>query len=296
MRIFEDPHEFQRFNLERRCSGAELGLFATLGAVHRGHLSLVERARAENSVVISTVFVNPLMFTTREEADSYPVDWPGDLEKLRAAGVDAVLRPSYEAMYPDGFDTRVTVPSFEQRFESARLPNMVSGISTICSKLFELCVPHRWYFGEKDAQQLSLVTRLAKDLNWPCEIVPCESIREPDGLPFSSRNALMTATERESAICVVDAVRQTKQLYDMGEVSAARLTETAGARIASEPETTLEYAAIVDRDTFAERATADDDCLIIVAAQVGRVRVLDNHPLGRPLPVEIQHPTSSLRR
>src|SRR5437660_1678014 len=192
MKVFRDPIEFRDHNLKVRESGQRIGLFASLGSLHEGHMSLVDRARAENDYVISSVFVNPLIFNRLEDADAYPYDPEKDLGKLKARGVDAVIVPDRESVFPSGHETRVTVPPRENRYETALRPNMVTGIATMCSKLFQWVMPHRWYFGEKDAEQVSLIAQFAKDMDWPTEIVPCTSIREPDGLPHSSRNALMT--------------------------------------------------------------------------------------------------------
>jgi pantoate--beta-alanine ligase len=287
MKVFTDPIEFRHHNELRRESGARIGLFATLGALHRGHLSLVERARGENDHVVSSLFVNPLMFRDTDEADAYPVDRDGDLQKLEEHGVDAVVVPSRESIYPPGHTTRVTVTGLAGRYEAARLPNMLVGIATICTVLQQICLPHRWYFGEKDAQQVALVRHLARDLMWPCEIVGCPNIREGDGLPFSSRNALMTPSERHAARCVVDAVRLAKDLYDTGERDAAAIAGVARERIAREPGATPDYAAVVDRESFEDVTSAAGDPLVIVAADLGRLRVLDNLPLSRPLPPEI---------
>ncbi|AHH97258.1 pantoate--beta-alanine ligase [Kutzneria viridogrisea] len=287
MKVFTDPIEFRAHNEKLRESGRSIGMFGTLGAVHRGHLSLVDRARAENDVVVSSIFVNPLMFNESAEADRYPSDDEGDLAKLEAAGVDAVVVPPREAVYPPGHVTRITLPELEGRYEAARLPNMLTGISTICTKLLHICVPHRWYFGEKDAQQVAVMKRLARDLWWSCEVVPCPSVREADGLPVSSRNALMDEAERAAALCVVDAVRLAKLRYDAGERDVRALTAVARARIAEQPGARLDYATVVDKDSFDDRETADSGSLVVVAADLGRVRVLDNHPLGRELPPEL---------
>lgn len=287
MKVFKDPIEFRTYNEKLRASGQQIGLFATLGAVHKGHLSLVEAARGENDVVVSSVFVNPLMFNSVDDADGYPSAPDADLELLEERGVDAVIIPERSVIYPPGHVTRVTVPALEGRYEAARMPNMLSGISTICSMLFQICVPHRWYFGEKDAQQLALVKQVARDLLWPCEIIPCPSIREPDGLPFSSRNATMSAEERDSALAVVQAVKATKAAYDAGDRDARDLIAVSEEAIAGVDGAISDYSALVARESFADQDTADDDSLIVVAADLGRLRVLDNHTLGRPLPPEL---------
>lgn len=287
MQIFTDPLEFRSHNEKARSSGKRIGLFATLGSVHQGHLSLVDSARSENDVVVSSVFVNPLMFNNVADANEYPSAPQLDLERLEERGVDSVIVPDRESIYPPGHNTRVTVPALEGRYESRSLPNSISGISTICSILYQICVPHRWYFGEKDAQQVALVKHLARDLFWSCEIVPCPSIREQDGLPFSSRNATMTNQEREAAVAVVRAIQAAKDVYDAGHRRASDIIDASEKAVAAIDGATFEYAAVVDRDSFADCDTADSNSLIVAAADLGRMRVLDNHPLGRPLPVEI---------
>jgi pantoate--beta-alanine ligase len=286
MKIFRDPIEFRDENLKIRESGRRIGLFASLGSLHEGHLSLVDRARAETDHVISSVFVNPLIFDRIEDADAYPYDPAKDLEKLEARGVDAVVVPDRKSVFPPGHQTRVTVTAREGRYETATRPNMVTGIATMCSKLFQWGMPHRWYFGEKDAEQVSLITQFAKDMDWPTEIVPCTSIREPDGLPCSSRNALMTPDERALATCVVRAVRAAKACYDAGERGADVLTGVAAAEVKAAG-AGVDYAVLVDRCSFQDLTAATDDALLAVAADLGRLRVLDNHRLSRPLPAEV---------
>lgn len=292
MQIFTDPAEFQRHNDRLRKGGTQIGLFATLGAIHKGHLSLVDRAIAENDVVVSSIFVNDLMFTTSAEASAYPTDLAGDLAKLEAKGVTAVITPSRDAVYPPGYSTRVTVPSFEGLLESSRLPNMMTGIATICTKLYELCLPHRWYFGEKDAEQIALVRRLCADLNWQCEIVGCPGVRDDDGLPFSSRNLLLSTDERQSALAVTEAIRATKAAFDQGERSSAALSALGAEAIAAHGGASVEYVEVVEPTTMTKIATAEDNALLVLAIKVGKVRILDNHRLSAALPHELVHPVS----
>ena len=292
MQIFESPAEFQRHNDRLRASGAQIGLFATLGAIHLGHLSLVDRATDENDVVVSSVFVNPLMFTTEAEAAGYPTDLEGDLAKLDAKGVAAVLTPSREAVYPPGFSARVTVQSFEGLLESSRLPNMVTGISTLCTKLYELCLPHKWYFGDKDAEQIALVRRLCADLNWQCEIVGCPAVRDADGLPFSSRNLLLSSEQRQSALAVTDAIRAAKAAYDGDERGSAALTALGTEAVEARDGAVVEYVQIVNPDTMTRQEKADERSLLVLAVKVGSIRILDNHRLGTALPRELNDPVT----
>jgi pantoate--beta-alanine ligase len=287
MQIFTDPLEFQRHNERLRAGGTQIGLFATLGAIHRGHLSLVDRAVAENDVVVSSVFVNNLMFSTDAEYQAYPTDLDGDLAKLEAKGVAAVVTPSREAVYPPGFMTRVTAPGFEGLLESSRLPNMMTGIATICSKIYEWCQPHRWYFGEKDAEQIAMVRQLCTDLNWRCEIVGCPAVREDDGLPSSSRNLLLSTEERRSALAVTAAVKAAKAAFDAGERDSAALSKIGKDAVDSHGGATVEYVEVVERSTMATRPAAADGSLLVAAIKVGAVRLLDNHLLSTPLPQEL---------
>lgn len=290
MKVFRDPREFQRHCEGLRASGKQIGLFATLGAIHSGHLSLVDRALAENDAVVSSVFVNPGHFTTIEAADAYPTNEKGDIEKLESRGVDAVIVPSREAMYPPGHTTRVIAPAFEGLPESKQNPALVSGISTISTRLYNLCRPHRWYFGEKDVEQIALIRRLAADLNWDSEIVGCPALRDADGLPFSSRNLLLSPEQRTAALGVTDAIRAIKARYDHGERDGEALSAAGAEAVVARGGSDVEYIRIVDPATMRLQPVAGDNAMVVIAIDTHPVRILDSFRLREELPEQLSNP------
>lgn len=287
VKIFNDPAEFQHYNREVRASGATLGYAATLGAIHQGHMSLWERARAENDVVVSSIFVNPLSFATPEEADNYPIDAEADLATQEAAGVDAVLCPDRKDMYADGFATQVTVPTLASVFEGHGRDFLIPGTAMIITKLWSLTRPHRWYFGAKDAQQVALARTLARDLMWDTTIVACPTIREPDSIPASSRNVFLEPQDRIHARALPRALSKAYAAYTAGETHATALVRIAERELNLEPGLQVEYVAVVDRTTFKETVIADSASVIILGAIVGQTRLLDNAPLDAPFPCEV---------
>lgn len=287
MKIFTKPADFQKYNRQVRASGASLGYAAALGAVHQGHMSLWERARAENDVVVSSIFVNPYSFATIEEADQYPVDPDADLATQEAAGVDALLFPEREDMYTPEFATQVTVPNLANIFEGRGREFWIPGTAMIITKLWSLTDPHHWYFGAKDAQQVALARTLARDLMWDTEIVPCPTIRESDGVPYSSRNAFLDTETRLNARALPRALDQGISAYANGEQRANEILRTAEEALLKEPNVEVEYVAIVDGTTFQELDTVNDESVLLVAAQVGGTRLLDNAPFNEPFPCEV---------
>lgn len=292
MKVFDDPAEFQLHNAKLRADGRQIGLFATLGAIHKGHLSLVDRAIAENDVVVASVFVNPGHFPTIELADAYPSDLEGDLEKLESRGVTATLAPKRELMYPPNYTTKVIMPSFDGLFESSRNPVLVSGIATVCAKLYALVLPHRWYFGEKDVEQIALVRQLGADLNWATEIIGCPALRDADGLPFSSRNTLLDAAGRNAALAVTDIIRAVKAAFDDGQRDSATLSDIGTVAMKERVGSEKEYIEIVDPITMRTQSTADENSMIVIAVTVPPTRILDSFRLSSPLPRELTDPVS----
>jgi len=252
-----------------------IGLVPTMGALHRGHLSLVERARAENDRVIVSVFVNPLQFGPGEDFERYPRDLQGDLTKLEAAGADAVYTPSVQAMYPPSATTRVLVGEVAEPLEGKSRPGHFEGVATVVLKLFEACRPDRAYFGQKDAQQAAVVTRMARDLDTGVEIVVSPTVREPDGLALSSRNAYLSAAERRAALVLSRALEAANQAWAGGERDPARLRAVLHEVLAAEPLAAVDYAEVVDPATFRPGVP-----LAVMAVRVGGTRLIDNHPLG----------------
>jgi len=250
-----------------------------MGALHAGHLSLVEAAHAENDVVVVSVFVNPLQFGPGEDLERYPRDWDRDLRVLTEAEIDAVYRPSTEAMYPPGATTRVRVGEVSEPLEGAARPVHFEGVATVVTKLLTAVDPDRAYFGQKDAQQVAVVKRLARDLDMGVEIRVVPTVRERDGLALSSRNAYLSSTERKAAIALSAALREAAVAYASGEREPSRLEAVLRRRLGAEPLVEVEYAELVDPATFRKPGT-----LAVLAARVGKTRLIDNHDLAFPFP------------
>jgi pantoate--beta-alanine ligase len=250
-----------------------------MGALHAGHLSLVERARAENSIVIVSIFVNPIQFGPGEDFQRYPRDPDRDAALLRRAGVDAVYRPAVDVMYPPGSSTRVRVSGVSEPLEGLARPGHFEGVATVVTKLFTATEPDRAYFGQKDAQQAAVVKRLARDLDLPVAICVCPTVREADGLALSSRNAYLKPEERLAAVSLSSALRLAAAAYSSGERRPEQLRKTLLARLEAEPLAKVEYAELVDPETLQAPGT-----LAALAVQVGGTRLIDNHDLSKAFP------------
>ena len=250
-----------------------------MGALHAGHLSLVERARAENSIVIVSIFVNPIQFGPGEDFQRYPRDPDRDAALLRRAGVDAVYRPAVDVMYPSGSSTRVRVSGVSEPLEGLARPGHFEGVATVVTKLFTATEPDRAYFGQKDAQQAAVVKRLARDLDLPVAICVCPTVREADGLALSSRNAYLKPEERLAAVSLSSALRLAAAAYSSGERRPEQLRKTLLARLEAEPLAKVEYAEVVDPETLQAPGT-----LAALAVQVGGTRLIDNHDLSKAFP------------
>jgi pantoate--beta-alanine ligase len=261
-----------------RREGLSVGLVPTMGALHAGHLSLIEHAREHCDVVVVSLFVNPAQFNERSDLERYPRDERGDAEAAAAAGADLLFAPSVEEVYPDGFATTVEVLGISERLEGAsRGSEHFRGVATVVTKLLLMVLPDAAYFGQKDAQQLVVIRRLVADLNIPVRIVGVPTVREADGLALSSRNALLSADERARSRALPAALEAARELVAGGERSVERVL--AGARAAMAPfDVSPEYVAIVDPDSFAEldAELAAQPALVVLAARVGDVRLIDN--------------------
>jgi pantoate--beta-alanine ligase len=253
-----------------------VGLVPTMGFLHPGHLSLVHRARAECASVIVSIFVNPTQFGPGEDLATYPRDLPQDLATLEAAGVDLTWTPTPEVMYPPGFQTWVTVEELTKRLEGAERPGHFRGVATVVTKLFTAVQPQKAYFGQKDAQQATVIQQLNRDLNFPIQIEICPTMREPDGLAMSSRNAHLDPTERQSAIVLFRALTRAEAAFAEGERDAGTLRNVVIGIIATEPLAELQYVSCADPHTLQELCTVTERALLSVAARVGRVRLIDN--------------------
>ena len=272
------PGDLRAWSEASRREGLRVGLVPTMGALHAGHVSLVRRARQACERTVVSIFVNPLQFRPGEDFERYPRRLDADLEILRAERVDAVYLPAVETMYPAGATTRVRVAELDAVLEGACRPGHFEGVATVVLKLFEAARPDRSYFGQKDAQQAAVVTRLARDLDTGVEVVVCPTVREPDGLALSSRNAYLGQDERRAALCLVRALRAANAAYAAGERDAAALGTELHEVLAAEPRARVDYAEVVDESTFRPPGT-----LAVLAVRIGTTRLIDNHHLGTPL-------------
>jgi pantoate--beta-alanine ligase len=259
----------------QRRDGRTIGLVPTMGAFHAGHVSLMERARQETDVVVVSLFVNPTQFGPSEDLAAYPRDEARDAAIAEEAGVDVLFAPPVEEVYPDGFQTTVTVGELSQPLEGAQRPGHFDGVATVVVKLLNMVQPDVAFFGQKDAQQALIVRRVVRDLDIPARIAVCPTVREPDGLAMSSRNAYLAPAERERAIALRRALDAAEQAVTAGEREAATVSAAALAAMAPY-EVEPEYLALVDTENLAPVDRIDGEILVALAARVGRARLIDN--------------------
>ena len=257
-----------------------LGLVPTMGALHEGHLSLVRRARDENSTAAASIFVNPTQFGPQEDYRSYPRDLDRDLALLEECGVDLVFLPEPEDMYPAGFDTWVDLDRIASRLEGESRPGHFRGVATVVTKLFTIIRPDRAYFGQKDAQQAQVIRRLNTDLNLGVDPVIMPTVREADGLAMSSRNAYLNPQEREAALVLSRSLRLAQDKHNDGITSASRIRDAMRELIQAEPLAQIDYVSIADHDTLEELETVQTPALVSLAVRIGRARLIDNAVLG----------------
>ncbi len=264
-----------------RATGRTVGLVPTMGALHAGHASLMDRARLECDVVAVTIFVNPLQFGEASDIDNYPRTLEADLAVCAAAGVDIVFAPPVSEMYPSWpsvVPTTVSVQGVSEFWEGASRPGHFDGVSTVVAKLFSIAGACRAYFGEKDFQQLAVVRQMTHDLCLPVDVVGCPIVRENDGLALSSRNVRLSADERTAATVLARALAAGRALFGDGPVRASAVTEAMRRVVATEPSVELDYAVAVQADDLVECDVISDPTSVrlLIAAIVGPVRLIDN--------------------
>lgn len=259
----------------------DLGLVPTMGYLHEGHRSLMRRARAECSAVAVTIFVNPTQFGPNDDFTRYPRDEARDLQACAAEGVDLVLAPSIEEIYPEGACTTVSVGPLSRVLEGAARPGHFDGVATVVTKLFAIAGPCRGYFGQKDAQQLMVIRRLARDLVLPVDVVGCPIIREPDGLAMSSRNVYLSPEERPQALGISRGLRRAEAAWVDGVRDANSLRALVRSEIEAQPLARPEYVSLADTETLEELAgLAGRGALLSVAVRFAGTRLIDNVVLG----------------
>ncbi len=282
MRLITSIAEMQSFSREVRARGNSLALVPTMGALHEGHFSLVRQAKRQCDAVVVSIFVNPMQFGPAEDLPLYPQNLEKDLQLLGPFKIDATFTPATTEMYPEGFETFVDVGKTVTSLEGASRPGHFRGVATVLLKLFNIVRPNLAYFGQKDFQQALLIRRLVADLNLDVRLVICPTVREPDGLAKSSRNAYLSAEDRSAATALYRSLQQAKQLAQAGETDARKILDEMQKVYAGEPRLQLDYVAIVEpaRLQPVERVAAG--CVALVAARVGRARLIDNLILGPP--------------
>jgi len=262
-----------------RRDGRKIAVVPTMGALHDGHLSLLRAARAKADVLILTIFVNPTQFGPNEDLAKYPRDEAGDLAKARACGIDLAFCPEASAMYPPGAQTFVEVRELQQPLCGARRPGHFTGVATIVTKLFHITQPHVAVFGEKDYQQLAIIRRMVRDLDFDIEIASVPIVREPDGLAMSSRNAYLSPAQRESALALSRGLAAAEQAARRGERNAAELVAAARACLEA-AQLRIDYVELRDAVELTEVAQLDRPCVLAIAAFVGTTRLIDNRVLA----------------
>ena len=273
MQVIETVADFRAIE---RTYPRPLGLVPTMGFLHEGHLSLVRRARADNSTAAASIFVNPTQFGENEDLSTYPRDMEGDLEKLRREGVDLVFAPSASEVYPAGFDTSIDVGDVARRLEGEHRPGHFTGVATVVCKLLTVVRPDNVYFGQKDAQQCLVIKRLNDDLNLGANVVVMPTVRDSDGLALSSRNAYLTPEDRQSALSLSRALRIAETMCEEGVRNAATIRSQMMMVLNTQPSASIDYVSIADAETLEEMTTIDRPALVSLAVRVGAVRLIDN--------------------
>jgi len=263
-----------------RREGLVVGFVPTMGALHRGHLRLVERARGESDIVVMSVFVNPLQFGPTEDFGRYPRPIDADARAAADAGVDILFTPSPEEMFPEGRITTVTAGDSAKRWEGQIRPGHFDGVLTVVAKLFNIVQPDVAVFGRKDLQQAGLVKAMVRDLDFPLTVVVAPTVREDDGLALSSRNSYLSASDRQSALVLVRSLRAASAAFDGGERDVQRLEEAGKRLFADVPAAQLQYFAVVNGDSLEPATEAKPGSAVIVAARLGDTRLIDNIILG----------------
>jgi pantoate--beta-alanine ligase len=257
-----------------------VGFVPTMGFLHEGHITLVQRAKRENDIVVVSIFVNPTQFGPDEDFARYPRDTERDLILLEKERTDIVFMPAPNDIYPDSYNTWVETLGITKRLEGKKRPGHFMGVTTIVNKLFNIVLPHKAYFGQKDAQQLRVIQKMVTDLNMHVEIVPVATVREKDGLAMSSRNAYLNDEERQAALVLYKALSIAEELYMRGEHDATRIKVKMTAPIKREPLAKIDYVSIADSDSLEELTYIDRPALVSIAVKVGSTRLIDNRTIG----------------
>lgn len=280
MKIITNVREIQDLALSLKREGRRIAFVPTMGYLHEGHASLLREGRTRGDVLVLSIFVNPIQFGPNEDLERYPRNLDNDCAIARACGVDIVFTPTAAEMYPSGFQTSIRVRELSLPLCGANRPGHFDGVATVVTKLFNLVQPDVALFGMKDFQQLAVIRRMTLDLSLPVEIVGMPIVRESDGLAMSSRNAYLTADQRQSALCLSRAIRLVRERYAAGEHNAETLLTAARELILAEPAAAIDYLEFRDAGTLETVSTVSDTTLMALAVKIGTTRLIDNTVLG----------------
>jgi pantoate--beta-alanine ligase len=280
MRIINGIDEMQQAALSLKREGRRISFVPTMGYLHEGHASLLREGRTRGDVLVLSIFVNPIQFGPGEDLDRYPRNLDGDCAIARESGVDIVFTPSAAGMYPPGFQTSIRVKELALPLCGASRPGHFDGVATVVAKLFNIVQPDVALFGRKDFQQLAIIRRMTVDLSLPVEVVGMPIVRERDGLAMSSRNAYLSADQRQSALCLSRAIRLVRERYAAGERNTATLLAAARELILKEPPAAIDYLDFRDAATLETVSTASETTLMALAVKIGATRLIDNTVLG----------------
>jgi pantoate--beta-alanine ligase len=276
MRIIRSPYMMVAWGERLRREGVSVGFVPTMGALHEGHRSLIRAARLKCDALIVSIFVNPTQFAPTEDLTTYPRPIVKDRALCRAEGVDVCFEPTVAAMYPQGFQTTITVPTIARRWEGESRPHHFAGVATVVTKLFGIVHPHVAFFGQKDYQQSALVRQLVKDLNLGVEIIVRPTVRERDGLAMSSRNVYLTSEERRIAPIFFHALHAGRQAIDSGVTDSKSILAIMQLIITGSPAIEVDYLAVCDPATLEPLSRIDRQAVLLGAIRLGRVRLIDN--------------------
>lgn len=280
MKIITSIEEMQQTALSLSREGKRIAFVPTMGFLHEGHASLLREGRTRGDILVLSIFVNPIQFGPGEDLDRYPRNLDNDCAIARACGVDIVFTPTAAGMYPPGFQTSIRVSELALPLCGSSRPGHFDGVATVVAKLFNIVQPDVALFGKKDFQQLAIIRRMTRDLSLPVEIVGMPIIRESDGLAMSSRNAYLSAEQRQSALCLSQSIRSVRALYASGERRIERLRSVALGMIGPEPSAVIDYLDFRDAGTLEPVTTAGDTTLLALAVKIGSTRLIDNTLLG----------------
>ena len=276
MKVTGSIEEVIRLVKEWRREGLTVGLVPTMGYLHEGHKSLIDRAVKENDRVVVSVFVNPIQFGPTEDLESYPRDLERDSELCEKAGASLIFHPEKEEMYFDDFCTSVNMSVLTENLCGKSRPVHFGGVCTVVSKLFNIVTPDRAYFGQKDAQQLAIIKRMVRDLSFGIEIVGCPIVREEDGLAKSSRNTYLSPEERKAALILSKSLKLGKEAVDAGERNSSKVIDIIKNNLETEPLARVEYVQVVDGISLKDVETISGTVLVAIAVFIGKTRLIDN--------------------